>query len=318
MAILSRTAHLEIGPSGKPLPRHRPKPLVRQIEPYLYLLPTFVLIGMFQYFPFFQTIFFSFSQVDQLGTWQKFVGFDTYLSIFTSPEFLKSLWVTAEYMLMYIPGHLILILTLAFMSNNKRLFSSVYQTMFAMPMAISMSAACKLFQEFMNERTGIFNWALMQLGILHQINDVQWFKDELFAMPGIVILSVWHSVGFHFILSTAAIRGVPADLMENADLAGANWFQRVWHITLPMISPTLFFIIVTTTIGSIGMVTPVNIITQGMPNNSTLTLMYYIFQQGYRYQDYMTGSAGSIIMFVIMLIFTLLNFMYEKKGVFYG
>ncbi|MDP4152450.1 MAG: sugar ABC transporter permease [Bacillota bacterium] len=307
-----------IGPSGKPIPRKKPKPLHKVLEPYLFLLPVFVFIIMFSYYPFVKTIAYSLSRVDVRGNIREFIGFENYLNVFKSKDFINALIVTLKYAAMELPFAVVVPLCLALLANRKRLFSSVYETMYAMPMAVSMSAAALIFKQLYNPKVGLVNYWLNMLGIMSNKTDINWLANKTYALPSLVFLAVWAGVGFHYMLLLAAVRGVPNDLLENADLAGANAFQKVWHVTLPIISPTLFFVFCTCTIGSLMVSSPMLILTSGGPNKTTTSLIYYIYSSGFQSSNYALGATVSILAFLLTFIFVFFNFAYEKKGVFYG
>lgn len=283
--------------------------LVKNMEGYLYLLPALALAAAFCYYPFLKTLLHSVSLVDTRGRFVRLIGLENFRRIFETPQLSAALFNTLRYIAMEIPLSLLFALTLALIANKRRRFSNIYQTLFAMPMAVSMAITCLIFNELFDANVGWINFLLDK--------KIFWFDDPAYAMLVIVILITWTSVGFPFMLLLAAFRGVPQDLIENAELAGANYFQRLRHVILPLISPTLFFLLITKIASGMVMVGPVMIMTQGGPQNSTQTLVHYIYTTTFMGRDYSSASVASLITFVLTFGMLLISFLYEKKGVFY-
>jgi len=283
--------------------------LKENAEGFLYLLPALVLAVVFRYYPFMKTMVHSFGRVNSRGVFLEFVGFENFKRIFEHPNFLQSLTNTLKYAAMEIPLSLAFAMFLALIAYKRRRFSNVYQTMFAMPMAISMAISCLIFRELFDPNVGIVNYLIDK--------RIYWLKDPKYAMYVIVAIEVWTTVGFPYMLLLAALRSVPQELIENTELVGANYFQKIWHVFIPLISPTLFFLICTKIANAMVMVGPVMILTEGGPQNSTRTLVHFVYTATFSGRDYSLGSVASLITFVLTFIMLLINFIYEKKGVYY-
>lgn len=289
---------------------------IQTLKAYLFLAPIIPFILAFDYFPFLQTFIYSLSTVSSRGEIIKFVGLQNYIEIFSRKEFLNSIFVTLKFTAMYVPLSIICPLLLALIASQKRPLSNVYQLMYSIPMAVSMSATCLIF-EYLLTRNGLLNHLLNLLGITSNSTGIDWLGNPTWALPSLVMISVWTLMGFDFMLLLAAIRNVPQELSEASVIDGAGYWKKTFNVTIPMITPTLFFVTCTNIVTGLTMVAPVMILTQGDPLGQTSTLTYYIYTAGFRSLNYTLGSTASIIAFLLTLVFLLVNFLYEKRGVVY-
>lgn len=283
---------------------------------YLFVLPIIPFILVFDYFPFLRTFIYSLSSVNAQGKIIRFVGLDNYMNLFGRQEFVNALLVTLKFTAMYVPLAIVCPLLLALIAAPKNLFAKTSQLLYCIPMGVSMAVTCLIFEQFFG-RTGLLNYLLNLLGLLQNTTAMNWLQDQTWALPSLVIPMVWTHMGFDFLLMLAAVRNVPQDLLESAEMDGASYWKKTFRITLPLISPTLFFVICTQIIVGLTMVAPVMILTKGGPLGATSTLIYYIYTSGFRSINYSLASTASICAFILTFIFLLFNFLYEKKGVIY-
>lgn len=157
------------------------------------------------------------------------------------------------------------------------------------------------------------------LGIVNSILglDISWLTDKRYALPELTAVLVWTELGFSYIYLTAAIRNLPEDVLESADVEGASWMQKIWKIVLPLISPSLFYLFCTLSVSSMIMVRLVLILTQGGPAGSTETLIYRMYNLAYNNSNYSSAYALGVVVFVMVLGLMVLNFWMEKRSVFY-
>ena len=264
---------------------------------------------LFVYYPFVKTIVNSLCTVNEKGNITGFAGLDNYAYVFGRSDFKKSLLNSLLITVINVPLTLIITISLALIANKKRRFSSVYETLFTLPMAISMSAACMIFKAMFSPTLGIVNSILG--------TNIGWFESRDTALLSCIIITVWMGIGFDFLLFQSALRGIPTHIMEAAKLDGAGFFTRVFKIQLPMISPTIFYVLCTNTVLAMMTSGPMIIITQGGPSRSTTTLMYMMFSSGYGSSNYSLAAVVSIVAFVLTFGFTLLSFIFERKKVHY-
>ena len=259
---------------------------IRQFEPLLYLLPAFFFFIVFTYYPFFKTVFNSFFLTNFMGVRKEFVGLENYIRILQDPAFLASVKNTFIYVIVSVPVSVFIALILAIIANKKTLSSPVYETMYALPMAMSTSVCAMIF--------------------------------ELMYNPSLGFISVWMNIGYNFLFLLAAVRNVPADLIEAADMEGAGTVRLTTKIILPIISPTVFFLIINSLAKSMMMSGLVIILTDGGRNGSASTMISYMYSQSVNAQNYNNGYASAIIAFIITFVLMLFSFGFEKKYVHYN
>jgi sn-glycerol 3-phosphate transport system permease protein len=282
----------------------------RFIEPYLYLFPALGLIIVFKYYPFVKTISMSAFLVNANGLPVEFVGLENYIGLFKDPRFLQSIGNTFKYVVCVVPLTIVLAYALALLANKKRRVSRLYETMFSLPMAISMSVAALIFQLLLNPNIGAVNYILNI--------SVRWFTDARYALTAIMIIGIWMGIGMDFLFLLSAVRNVPEELLECAAIEGAGTCRKIIHIYLPITSPTLFFLLCTNLAGAMMMSDLVIILTNGGPGNATSTIMYYMYNKAFYLYSYGSSYAAAVVGFIIAFILILINFRFEKKGVHYS
>lgn len=279
------------------------------IKPYLFLLPMLVFAGIFVYYPFFKTFLYSFSTVNAKGEIVRYAGFENFKYLFSRREFMAALKNTLKLTAINVPITVILTMIMALLCVRRRAISPVIETMFALPMAISMSAIALVFKVLLNPTVGYINQAL---GI-----NFGWFRDKETALFGILLLTVWMGIGFNFLLFLAAFRGVPEDIIDAARLDGASPFSVFFRIQLPLISPTILYVVCTNMVQAMMTSGPIMILTQGGPSRSTTTLIYMMYASGYGSSNYSLAACVSVVTFLLTLTGTILAFASERKKVHY-
>ncbi|MFV0399428.1 MAG: carbohydrate ABC transporter permease [Oscillospiraceae bacterium] len=282
-----------------------------RIIPYLFLLPAMAVFALFSYLPFLKTIAMSFSITDNRGQIKKLVGLLNYTELLGSPEFRETLLTTLKFVPMIFFPTLLLGLFLACLAEKKlKFFSPISETLFALPMAVASASAAVVWKMLFNPSSGALNYLLG--------TDISWLADKNWALISVALVTVWLQTGITFIFLVTGLRGVPAELAESASIDGCGPLRTFFHIKLPMISPTLFFVVflnITTSFQTFGQI---RLLTQGGPGSSTTVLVYQIYQEAFMNKRYGSAGAMSIILFLLMLCITLIQFRFEKKGVFYG
>ncbi|MDE7221118.1 MAG: sugar ABC transporter permease [Oscillospiraceae bacterium] len=278
-------------------------------RPYLWLLPAFILFFVFTFYPFLQTIYKSLFIVDTAGRAKTFVGLDNYRYILSDGRFLTALKNTLWFVVLTVPISKVLGFALAMLANKRRALSSFYETSFAMPMAMAASVIGMIFQLLYVSPLGIINGTL---GI-----NIRWLTDARYAMLAIAIIQIWLSTGYAFVFLLSAIRSVPSDLVESTAIDGAGPLRQVFSIYLPLVSPTMFYLIFTDMAYGMMMMSLVNILTNGGPSNSTLTLMQYIFRQFNATGNYTNANPAAVVTFLLTFAVTMATFAWEDKGVHY-
>lgn len=256
-------------------------------------------------------IYASLTQWNGLGV-MRFVGLDNYVRLFGDQYFWQTLGNTVFYMI-GIPIGLALSLLLALGMNRAIPLRSVLRTVYYVPVISSLAAIAILWQWAYNGDFGLVNQFLGLFGV----EGPNWLADTTWAKPAIVIMMVWKGLGYSMILYLAAIQSVPRSLYEAAELDGANAWQKFWSITFPMVRPVTFFLVVTNIIGGSQIFTEISIMTPtGGPEYATASSVFHIWRQAFRYQDMGYGTAMAIMLGILILIITLVQFRLNRRNSF--
>lgn len=285
------------------------KGVMKKIEPYLWLAPSLILFGVFTFYPFITTIIKSFFILDTRGNFSSFVGLENYTKIFKDETFIQAVKNTLLFVLMTVPVSKILGFELALLANKRRRFSAFYETAFSLPMAIASSVIAMIFQLLYVPSLGLIN------NTFHL--KVQWLNDPKIALFSIAIVQIWLSTGYAFMFMLSAVRSVPEDVIESANLEGASPFRKMISIYLPLTSPTMFYLVCSDIAFMMMSMGLVNVLTKGGPQNSTITIMYYVFRQFAGSGNYTMANPAAVIAFCMTFVITGLSFIWEKKGVHY-
>ena len=281
----------------------------RTLKIIAFLAPIVIFAILFVYYPFIKTIINSLSAVNNKGEILRYVGLENYKYVFGRRDFETALKNSLIITAINVPATLLITITLARLATKKRRLSPVYETMFTLPMSISMSAACMIFKSMFSPTLGFVN-AFFGL-------ELGWFESRDTALYTCLILTVWMGIGFDFLLFQSAFRSIPQHITEAADLDGANFFVRFFKIELPMVSSTVFYVLCTNMVLAMMTSGPMIIITQGGPSRSTTTLMYMMYASGFGSSNYSLAAVVSLVAFVLTFGFTLLSFVFERKKVHY-
>jgi multiple sugar transport system permease protein len=242
----------------------------------------------------------SLTKTDLLSE-SSFVGFDNYVKMFDDPLFWKSLRVTAYYTFVLVPASVIVALAIAMLMNQKVFFLGGWRIIYYLPSVVQGVAVAILWGYVLNPRFGLLNQGLSFFGI----EGPRWLYSEQWAVPGFILMGVW-GAGGAMLLYLAGLQGVPTALYEAAEIDGANFWHRFWHVTIPMLTPTIYFNVLISIIASFQVFTQAYIMTSGGPNNATLTQVLYLYRKGF--QDFQFGYASALAwaLFVIIFIFAML------------
>ncbi len=277
--------------------------------PYILLLPALALAFLFAYRPFFRTIINSLYNLSIIGKRTSFVGFDNYKRLFLGASFQDSLVNTLRFTLYFVPTNLIICLGAAMLANRKGKLASLNQIFMFLPMAVAMSSSMMLFKMMFNPSVGIMNTLLG--------SDIQWFNNPKSAMLLLVIAGVWLDIGFDFLLLLSALRNVPSSLIEVARIEGASPWQLFTSLQLPLIAPTLMFVLITSIKDAMLISAPVLLLTEGGPFRSTQTLVYQMYLEGFKSGNYALGSAIATVVFLLTFVIMLLLLRFEQRRVYY-
>ncbi|WP_125771657.1 carbohydrate ABC transporter permease [Companilactobacillus furfuricola] len=279
----------------------------------LFLGPSLFILGLFVFYPMIKTFYISMFLTNTLGKTSVFAGFSNYAKLLQSPDFLNSLVVTLAYVVGVTFFTLAISLLLANLASKKLPGISIFRTLYSVTMGVSVSVAAIFWLFIFNPSTGFF--AIIANAL--KMTPINWLTDPKNAMWAVIITTVWMNLGFTFLILLGAIESVPQTLYEAASVEGASPRFQFFKITLPMISPTLFFVSTITIIGAFKSFGLIDLITKGGPTNATNMLVYRIYKDAFYSGNYAQASTEAIILTVIIAAFTLLQFKFLEKKVNY-
>lgn len=256
---------------------------------YTFLGPALLLLLLFLIIPAIMSVYYAFTDYYLLTPdMRKFVGLDNFINLFKDPIFLKSLANTLKFVVWVIPLQIGAALGLALLLNKQRKANTFFKVAYFSPVVMSLVVISVLWLYLLNPNEGIINNVLTYFGVSAQ----PFLTSPKQAMFTIVFVSAWQGAGFQMLIFLAGLQNIPGDVYEAAQLDGMNKWQRFIYITLPLLKPTSIFIFITTLIGAFKILVQPMVMTQGGPVNSTMTVVYYIYQTGFT--DRMVGYASSI------------------------
>ena len=279
--------------------------------PLLFLLPTIVGLLVFRLIPIFWSFALSFADW-QIFDAPSFAGLDNYIAIFTSPTTLRVFAVTALFTLMYVPGVVALALTLAVILNSGLRGMAFFRGAFFLPYITSTVAVTLVWRWIFSTRFGLLNNALDWFGIEQ---NPAWLADPAFALPAVAIVSIWKDADFFMLLLLAGLQTINDEYYEAAKVDGANAWQRFRYVTVPLLSRSLFFVIIIALIRSTQTFGITYALTGGGPNGATTTLAFAIYKRAFIDFDMGLAAALSHVLCVVPGLLTLINFHYRRRWV---
>lgn len=302
-----------ISTKAKPASHPRSSRLSRQrtLEGWLFASPWILGFLLWTVGPMIASLVISFTEWDLISppTW---VGTANIQTMWNDSTFWQAFKVTTVYALSSVPLHIVFGLTLALLLNNKIIGLRYYRTAFYLPSVLSGVAVALLWRWIFSNEFGLINGFLDNLGI----NGPNWLGDEDWAIPSLVLMSLW-GVGASAIIYLAGLQGIPTDLYEAAEVDGANSWQRFWAVTIPMMTPVLFFELITGIISALQVFTQAYIMTNGGPNNATLFYLLYLYQNAFQYFRMGYASTLAWVLFLYILVLTLLTYRSSQFWVYY-
>ena len=286
----------------------RKKKIGNEAAGYLFIAPYYLFFIYMLLLPILNTVINSFTNYD-LYEKRDFVGLRNYVDLIHDSLFIQALGNTLFYSVLYIIPSMGLGLLLALLLSNEGKGFKFFRAAFYIPYVISMVCASTIWMWIFDPANGILNQILKVFGR----PGGTWLKDPDIAMYCVVFVSVWKSLGYCMLINLSGIKGIPGYLYEAAQLDGANRFQRFIHITLPQLSPTTFFLFITSCI-SFNVFEQVNVLTAGGPLNKTTTIVHQIYTRGFTQFKMGYASAMSVVLLLIVSIITLVNFKYGNQG----
>lgn len=299
-------------PSASTL-RKKDSPLRLLLAGLLYLSPMLIILSVFTFYPMLKTLYYSFFSTNARGVPVMFVGFDNYVGLFQSDSFLTSMTGTFLFVLYTVPLGVAFAFFLAVISSEKLRGIEFFRIIFSSTVGVSVAAGSMIFLFLFHPSIGFLNHVLDWIGL----PPIHWLTDPKWALISIAATSIWMGVGFNYIILLGGLQSIPEDIYESARIDGAGYWSRLFRITLPMVSPTLFFVIIVTVIHSFQSFGQIDILTKGGPAESTNLIVYSIYQNAFIHYKFGIASAQAIILFLIVLLATLIQFKVGEKKVHY-
>ncbi len=284
-------------------------------QAYLYLLPAIVILGTFTFYPFIQAFWISFYR------WKirnpEFIGWENYIRIFHDDLFWLSLWHTVYYVLGSVIPTMTLAMLIAVLLNSKIRGRSFFRTAFFLPYVTNTVAASMVFLWIYDRDYGLLNYILHNL---FHIRLIDWLNTPQFAMPAVILMGIWRFLGFDIVIFLAGLQGIDKTYYEAAEVDGATGWARFRYITLPLLSPTTFFVFIISIIGAFKVFQEIFILWSGPgggPLHAAMTVMVYFYNTAWGQWQLGRGAAVANILFVIIFIITLIQMRLSKRWVFY-
>ena len=299
-----------------------------------FILPTYLILFIFIIVPIFFAFYLSFNKWNLLGS-MKFVGFSQYRKLFSSEEFWKAVANTFYYSFITVPIGILISLVLAILLNSRIRGIQIYRTIYFMPVMTSVIAGAFIWQWIFQSQNGILNYLFGFIGLkpLSWLNEPRgiltvifesigvtipkWLGGPSVTLVAISIMTIWKNTGYYMIIFLAGLQNIPKTLYEAAEIDGAGRIRSFFAITLPILSPTTFFVLIMSVIVSFQVFEQVAVTTQGGPLNSSLVLVYLIYQKAFKFLEVGYASSAAFILFAIVLVLTFFQVKLLGKRVHY-
>ena len=277
--------------------------------PYLFLLPAILLLVVFFFIPFFQTVILSFQDYGNSIYNATFVGLQNYIALFKNPIFYKVLANTFIYLVVAVPILAILPLFLAILLNQQIRGITVYKILIYLPVIVSIVVAAIAFKWLYAEQ-GILNYFVNLLGF----ESVGWLTDPNWALYSVIWVTIWKGIGYYMMIYLAALMSVPKELYEACDIDGASFLRKHLTVTIPHILPTIALVVTISSISAMKVFAEIYVMTKGGPLNSSKTIVYYIYERAFENLDLGYASAMAVVLLLIVMVFSLINILcFERK-----
>lgn len=284
-----------------------------RLRPYVMVAPSIAVFSIFFIYPIFYMIYLSFFNWDFINPVKEFVGLDNFTELFRNNEFLQVLSNTLNYTLLTVSLTIVISLFLAIWLNREGTWYGIVQGAIFSPHIISLVSVSLVWMWLMDPQFGLLNWLLQLVGL----TKLEWLSGPDSSLLSLVLVAVWKGVGYNALIFIAGLQSIPKDMYEASALDEANRWRTFYKITLPMLSPTLFFLIIINLISSFQVFETIAIMTKGGPINSTNTLVYYIYEYGFRYFKIGYASAAGVVLLIVVGILTLVYFKLLSRKVHY-
>ena len=279
----------------------------------IYLLPSMLIFLIFTFYPFVKTLITSFFATTNTGALTQFVDIQNYIALFTDPKYLQNLGNTFLYLLLTVPLTVIIALLLAVLSCSNLPGMGVFRTIFSSTMGISVAAGSVFWNLLFHPTAGLLNHIVMTLGG----KPVGWLTDANCALLSVSAVSIWMNLGFSYLVLMGGLKNIGDSHYESVEIIGGGFFYRLFKVTIPLISPSLFFVLTTALIGAFQSFGLIDMLTAGGPNNSTNLLVYRLYKDAFVNFRIGSASAQGVVLFLLILLVSQLQTKLTERLVTY-
>lgn len=283
---------------------------------YLFIAPHLISVICFLFIPLLYSLFISFYDFNLFKGFagSVFAGLDNYRKLFTDEKVYVSISNNIKYMLGTIPITLCLALLLAVFLNDRVYMKNILRTVFFLPYIASIAAMGMVWMHIFSPTMGLINNLLAKAGVL---NPPGWLSSEKWALPALMIMAVWGGLGYNIVIYMSGLQSIDRSLYESAQIDGASFLQKIRYIIVPLLSPTTFFLIITSIISSFQVFGAINIMTKGGPGDATYVIAYYTYMTAFSNFKMGYASAMSWLLIAIIFVITVIQWKGQKKWVNY-
>ncbi|HJS20274.1 MAG TPA: sugar ABC transporter permease [Anaerolineales bacterium] len=304
---------------SKPKPRpNRFRETLRQMRKnwsaYLFLAPGMIHFLVFTVFAVGFAFYISFHEWNIIRPEKPFVGLENYMRLFEDKRFIRSVINTFTFMI-GVPLNLITGLAVALLLNTKVRGQALFRTMFYLPVVTPLVVSAIIWKWVYQGDYGLLNYYLLKFGIIEE--KIFWLADPNLALPALILMGIWGGTGATMVIYLAGLQSIPEDFYDAAKVDGASGWQRLIYITIPLLRPTTFFLLITGIIGAFQIFTEVYIMTNGGPLNRTSTIGYYLYVNAFRELDMGYATAMAFVLFAMIFTFTIIQWKYTRGDVEY-
>ncbi|MFC4777068.1 carbohydrate ABC transporter permease [Paenibacillus sp. GCM10023252] len=283
--------------------------LTRRYTPYLFLIPACIILGAFIFYPMLNAIYLSLTDYNMV-TEENFVGAANYKELFGSDYFWKTLVNTFLYLIVVVPSLVFLPIFMAILVNQPLKGIGIFRSAYYIPVVTSM-VVVGIIWKWVYADQGILNYMLQELNIIN--GPVHWLTSTSTAIYAVMAVTVWKGLGYYMVIYLAGLQSIPADLYEAATVDGASKWKQIFHITIPMLYPSIVLVSIMSSISAMKVFEEIYVMTAGGPLNSTKTIVFYIYEEAFDNLNMGLASAAGVVLFLITLVLSIINIRVMNK-----
>jgi multiple sugar transport system permease protein len=291
------------------------KQIRKQWSAYAFLSPWFILFLIFTLFSVSFSFYISFREWNILEPAKPWVGLENYARLFQDPKFFQATWNTLLFTGFGVPLGMAVGLLVALLMNTKVRAQGVFRTLYYIPVITPLVVSSVIWKWMYQGDYGLINYYLLKLGLIDK--KLLWLADPQLAMPALIVMGVWMGTGGIMVMYLAGLQSIPEELYDAAKVDGANGIQRMLYVTVPLLAPTTFYVLITSVIGSFQSFAHIYIMTNGGPLGRTTVIGYYMYEKGFRHYEMGYASAIAYVLFALIFILTIAQMKFVKGDIQY-